>query len=205
MESTIIYYTSNQEEESFENKIKENILKQTKLPIISVSRKPIDLGKNICVGEQPVSYLNSWKQLLIGLKEAKTEFCIAAEADVLYPPEYFTFIPPTKDDVYRYTNVFVCFVGKNGLWRKPWSEGAQMCGREHWIKRLEYALSLNINDKKRVMKIFKPSAENSWTGENPVVTFKTRQGINYKTGFYSGRVKEVPYWGTTKEIYKKYL
>jgi hypothetical protein len=44
---TILYYTSNREDESFEKKIQENILKQTDLPIISVSQKPINFGKNI--------------------------------------------------------------------------------------------------------------------------------------------------------------
>jgi len=209
MNTTIIYYTANVEDESFEQKIRENILKQTDLPIISVSRKSIDFGKNICIGEQPVCYSNSWKQLLIGLKEAKTDFCIAAEADVLYPPEYFTFTPDSKHKVFRYTNVLVYFVGKNGLWRKSWSEGAQICGRKYWISKLEAALDEGwepmTNSLKVVKNIFNTRDTYSWTGKNPVVTFKTRQGINYKTGFRGGGVKEVPYWGTTKEIYNKYI
>jgi len=180
------------------------------MPIISVSRKPMDLGKNICVGEQPVCYSNSWKQLLIGLKEAKTKFCLAAESDVLYPPEYFTFIPPIEHKAYRYKEVWVCFQGKNGFWRKPFSEGAQMCGREYWIYRLEKALGGDtgwepmLDTKWIAHNIFLTKDKYSWTG-NPVITFKTRNGINYKTGFYHGRALELPYWGTSKEIYRKYL
>ena len=207
-DTTVVYYTANTENPEFEQKIINNIKTQTDLPVISVSRKPIDFGKNICIGEKPVCYANSWRQLLIGLKEAKTKYCIAAEADVLYPPEYFTFTPELEHKVYRYTNMFVCFVGKNGLWRKPWSEGAQMCGREYWIDKLENVLDKGwepmSNTKKVVKSIFNTRDKYSWTG-NPVITFKTREGINYKTGFCSGRVREIPYWGTTKEIYNKYL
>ena len=206
---TIIYYTANTENTIFEQRIINNLKEQAgNIPIISVSRKPIDLGKNICIGEQPVCYSNSWKQLLIGLKEAKTKFCIAAESDVLYPPEYFKFIPPTEDNVYRYTNVWVCFYGKAGLWRKPWSEGAQICGRKYWIERLENALGNNdgwepMSDTLNISKrIFSTRDKYSWTG-NPAITFKTRHGINYKTGFYHGRVKSLPYWGTIKSIYKR--
>ena len=58
---TIIFYTSNDEDESFEKKIRDNILKQSNgIKIISVSRKPIDFGHNICIGEQPVCYTNCY-------------------------------------------------------------------------------------------------------------------------------------------------
>jgi hypothetical protein len=209
MESvTCIYYSANTEIPEFEQKIIDNLkLQAGDIPIISVSRKPMDLGKNICIGEQPVCYSNSWKQLLIGLKEAKTKFCIAAESDVLYPPEYFQFTPPVENQVYRYTNVWVCFQGKVGFWRKPWSEGIQMCGREYWIERLENVLNdgweeMFTHPKVIVSQIFEKGRDYSWTG-NPAITFKTRQGINYKTGFYQGRVMELPYWGTVRDVYRR--
>lgn len=198
------------EKPEFEQKIIDNLLKQSDgIPIISVTRKPLNLGKNICIGEQPVCYSNSWKQLLIGLKESSTKFCLAAESDVLYPPEYFQFIPSIENQVYRYTNVWVCFEGKAGFWRKPWSEGAQMCGREYWIERLENVLDSGWEEMSTppntvVKQIFTTRDQYSWTG-NPVITFKTRQGVNYKTGFYHGRVTELPYWGTIKEVYRRML
>ena len=48
----IIYYTSSREDPKFEKMVQDNILSVTDLPIISVSQKPIDFGKNICVGGQ---------------------------------------------------------------------------------------------------------------------------------------------------------
>lgn len=198
---TIIYYTSNQEDPEFEKKIRDNILK-AELPIISVSQKPIDLGKNICVGEKPVCYSNSYKQLLIGLKEAKTEFCIAAEADVLYPPEYFKFTPPT-DEVYRYDNVWIYFEGRDKFYKKGCSEGAQMCDRKVWIESIEKVVGNGWKPEK--FRFVFPKKTKTWSGRNPTISFRTRRGIGFKTGFQKKSAKELYYWGTCKEVIKKYL
>ena len=206
--NTVLYYSANTESPSFEQKIIDNIKFQAKgMPIISITRKPVDLGKNICIGEKPVCYSNSFKQILIGLREAKTEFCIAAESDVLYPPEYFTFTPPLKDKVYRYTNLYVHFDGRDKFWKKRWVEGAQMCGREHWIKSIE-AVLVNPNswEPEPFRFIFYEKDECSWAGKNPVLYFKTRCGIGFKTGYeQETAVKEIPYWGTALEVKEKYL
>jgi len=199
--NTVIYYTANQEKPEFEAKIIENIKKQTNLPIISVSQKPINMGKNICVGDMPVSYRSSFKQLLIGLKAAKTEYCIATESDTLYPPDYFTYIPTTKN-AYRYTNLYVYFDGYNAFWRKRYVEAAQMCHRKTWIKNIERVLKAKTVNPPY---IFTTKDKYFWAGENPVLTMKTRQGIGFKTGFIQGSVKKIPFWGTVKEVKEKYL
>ena len=207
--NTIIYYTANMEDPKFEKKIIDNLKKQAgNNPIISVSRKPMDLGKNICVGETPVCYFNSFRQLLIGLKEAKTEFCIAAESDCLYPPEYFTFTPPEKDKAYRYDNVYVLFSGHKGFWKKAYTEAGQMCGREYWISQIERVVGHNYTwddvSNARYPLIFDTEDKYSWTG-NPLVYFKTRRGIGYKTGFLPGSVTEIPFWGSYDSVYNKYI
>ena len=95
---TILYYTANVEDELFERKIRKNILKNKgDLPIISVSQKPIDFGDNICVGEHEPCYLNLFRQIQIGLEKVRTTFIITTEADFLYPPDYFTFVPPETE------------------------------------------------------------------------------------------------------------
>lgn len=207
---TIIYYTANTE--LFENKIIEDLkIKAGDIPIISVSRKPIDLGKNICIGEQPICYSNLWKQILIGLKEAKTEFCISAESDCLYPLEYFTFIPPVNNAVYRYKHIWIFWENRNKFWRKPRMEGAQICGRKYWIERLEYMLDNHKgwqpieNPNQLVRKIFETEG-GMWCG-NPVITFKTKNGISGKTSLVRNipPVTDLPYWGDADFIRKKYL
>lgn len=207
--ATIIYYTHNRENPEFEEKIQKNILENCgDLPIISVSHKPVGFGTNICVGEQPLSYSNVLMQTLIGLKEAKTEFCIGAEDDCLYPPDYFQFTPPTKDNVYRYTNVVVHFDGRNRFWKKRYVEAAQMCSREFWIKSIEMVLKghsswepIQVNPP----YVFTSGDKFSWTGKNPVIYFKTRKSFQFKTGFMPGSMLEVPFWGTEREVYNKYL
>jgi hypothetical protein len=206
MNSTLIYYSANIENPIFEQKIIDNIKTQAgDMPIISVTRKPTNMGKNICIGEQPICYSNSFKQLLIGLREATTDFCIATESDVLYPPEYFSFNPPLKDKPYRYDNVWVHFDGRPRFYNKRFSEGAQMCGREHWIKSIESFLhNPNSWEPEPNSVIFTEGLKYSWTG-NPVITFKTRNAPNFKTGYEKLAVTELPYWGTVREIERRYL
>jgi hypothetical protein len=193
--NTVIYYSANNENPEFEQKIMDNIKFQAgNCPIISVTHKPVDLGRNICIGPKPISYSNAFKQLLIGLREATTEFCVACEADVLYPPEYFTFTPPHNDRVYRYDNVWVHFAGRNKFWKKKFSEGVQMCGTKHWIESIEKIDSPSW-EPVPLQFIFPNEARDTWTG-NPAVSFKTRHAVNFKTGYYHNRsIKELPYWG----------
>jgi hypothetical protein len=210
IDTTIIYYTANQEDESFESKVRDNILKQKgNLPLISVSRKPIDFGQNICVGEIPVCYSNSFKQLLLGLSAAKTTYCLATESDYLYPPEYFTFHPPTADNVYRYLNLWIYFITRKKAWRKPYVEAAQMCGREFWIKNVERVLNGHRGWEPmpdRLPLIFTTRSLYGWTGANPVLGFKTGHGIHGRTGIIQQEsTYDIPYWGTTKDIYDTFL
>jgi hypothetical protein len=206
--NSVIFYSACTEDPVFEQKIIDNIKKQAwDLPIISVTRKPVDLGRNICIGETPICYSNSFKQILIGLKEATTDFCIAAESDVLYPREYFTFTPPLEDRVYRYTNLWVHFDGRDRFWKKNWVEGAQMCGREHWIKSIE-AILVNPNswEPEPFQFVFKEKDEYSWSGKDPILYFKTRKGIGFKTGYEQETyVKNLPPWGTAEEVRRRYL
>jgi len=207
MSRTIIYYSSSREKPEFEQKVIDNLKKQSGgIQIISITQKPTDLGLNICIGEKPACYSNSFKQILMGLKIANTDFCIAAESDCFYPPEYFTFTPPIKDQVYRYTNLYVYFDGYNHFWKKKWVEGAQMCGTEHWIKSIEAILeNPNSWEPEEFKFIFEGKDEYSWSGKNPVLYCKTRAGVNFKTGYIKGAVDSVPMWGNVNDFKQKYL
>jgi len=203
-EATIIYYTANVEDEYVESFVKNAILKHNKgkYPIISVSRKPIDFGENICVGETEVSYMSAFKQLLIGLRAANTKFCIAAESDVLYPPEYFDFIPPVDDQAYRGTNIWVfhSWIGKgnrNLFWKKAFTEGAQIIGREFWIDKLKWS----IDNGGKVA--FKSRDDFSFKNKNPIVTIKTGHGMKKWTKYSDISSYQIPFWGSTDFLRKK--
>lgn len=208
-DKTILYYTANQEDPVFEQKIIDDLKEKSgDIPIISVSRKPLDLGTNICVGEVPISYTSEWKQLLIGLKAAKTKYVIAAESDCLYPPEYFAFQPEERT-MYNYNNIWMIWKNHNGFWKKTgYCEGAQICDREYWIERLEPLLPkdwtqyLREQENELVRKIF--SERKEFTGR-PVISFKTGQGVSSRTTFINEKIREIPYWGEIGALKNKFF
>lgn len=207
-DTTIIYYTSNREDETFERKI-QGVLKKLGhgLPIISVSQKPIELGENICIGEVGANDHNIYQQILIGCKAAKTPFVIMAEADNLYPPDYFKFIPDKLDAVYRYELIYVLKLHRSYFFRKPTCEGAQIAGREYLIDLIEQEIGkdpewsdvqFKVNPYKQLNK--------SWSvfgTDIPVVSIKTGQGLRANTLTDKIGVKALPYWGSTKTVRRK--
>lgn len=197
---TIIYYTSNRENPAFEKRVTDCLRSQSgRIRIISVSQKPIEFGDNICVGELPFNETSLLKQILIGLKAADTKYCIAAESDFIYPPEYFQFVPDKDDRCYRYTNVWVRWIKKNGwFYKKYYSEGCQICGRQYWIDCIEKALNEGVS----AAYVFPVSLRNRWSSDNPAVSFKTGNGLHKKSGLKRSvkPVRTLPYWGECDEF-----
>ena len=132
----ILYYSDNR----LNMKLARNVRKQIEksgLPITSVTLKPTNFGKNICLPLKP-SKLTMHKQILVGLKSMTEDVVYFCEHDVIYHPSHFKFIPPNKD-IYYYN--------KN-LWRVRLDDGfavkydhkslSQMCAfRETLIKEYE--------------------------------------------------------------------
>jgi len=110
LDISVIYYTSNYLEEKnphFLKNTQRQLLKAIgEHPLISVSRKPMDFGHNIVVGEEEGldpgrSHLNIYRQILIGCKNAKTKYVAMAEDDILYSFAHFhTYVP--KRQVFAY-------------------------------------------------------------------------------------------------------
>lgn len=100
----IVFYTDNQLNLKIAHAVQKK-LKKVGLPIISVSLKPMNFGKNINLSLQR-GYLTMAKQILAGLEASDAEIVFLCEHDVLYHPSHFDFIP-SKTDVYYYnTNVW---------------------------------------------------------------------------------------------------
>jgi hypothetical protein len=207
MEITLLYYTANKENPEFEKKIQANL--PTHLPIVSVSQKPINLGKNICVGEHGNSYINEYRQILIGLREIKTEYFISCEADFLYPPDYFTF-EPNGANVYRSDNVWIVY---DKFCKKPYSEGAQIAKTKYMIKFIEHYLEGlpewydgRPNDNKLYMKHQKELWRLPFTffHTSPCLSFKTGNGIRKGTQITDEGATELPIWGDIINLKKQY-
>lgn len=212
---TIIYYTSNREDPGFEKRVQENLLKVSGgLPIISVSHKPIDLGKNICVGDVGTSGFNMFRQVQIACREAMTPFVISAEADCLYPPDYFEFIPDRLDACYRDSNLYVMPDQRDFFfYKKEGATHAQIVGREFYLQTLEKlfegAPMWNTEEKNFPKERFGNDDVFEeifyWTSKNPVFQIKTHRGMRYHTHSERIPIPELPYWGEGGKVRRFFL
>lgn len=215
MNATIIYYSSNRETPEFEARIQKTLLENCGgLPIISVTQKPIDLGTNIVVGDVGASGFNMFRQVLIACEAATTKFVISAEADCLYPPDYFTFRPEREDICYRDKNLYVMPDKRSFFFRKE--EGAthaQIVGREFYMKRLrelfqdapQWSVEEKNFPKERWRKEDVFDNIEYYATENPVIQIKTHLGMRYYTHSDRTPVQSLPYWGKGSELRPKYL
>lgn len=217
MDTTIIYYTSNKETPEFEQRIIDSLLEVSgDLPIISISQKPMDLGKNICVGEVGASGFNMFRQVLIGCKEVKTKFVISAEADCLYPPDYFKFKPKKNNICYRNSNTYLLGLRRDHFFKKPeggtWS---QVIGTDFYIQRLEYlfegAPKWSLDEKNfpkergKGEDIFTPDQVERFETKYPCISIKSGKGMRHYSHSERVPIYQLPYWGDSKEFRKKYL
>lgn len=217
-DTTIIYYSSNHEKPEFEERIRQNILDVAgNIPIISVTQKPINFGKNIVVGDVGASGFNMFRQVQIACREAKTKFVVSAEADCLYPPDYFTFIPEKDNKCYRNSNLYVMPQHRAYFWRKE--EGAthaQVIGRQFYLDTLDKlftgAPAWSVEEKnfpkerthKKQVDVFWPDDIEYYESDNPVVQIKTSQSMRHYTNSDRQARHELPYWGTGVEFRNKY-
>lgn len=213
--ATIIYYTSNREDEGFEARVQENLLKVSRnMPIVSVSQKPIKLGKNICVGDVGASGFNMFRQVQIALREVKTDFAISAEADCLYPPDYFEFVPPKLDTPYRNSNLYV-MPDKRAFffYKKEGATHAQVVGTKFYLDRLnklfegapQWSTEEKNFPKERHKKEDVFDKIEYWQTKNPVFQIKTHKGMRYYTHSDRTPITLLPYWGEGEKIRKYYL
>lgn len=195
-DATIIYLTSNVENIKFEHRIRKELEKNSHgLPILSVSRKPTRFGKkNINLGNLPINEATSLKQLLAGLEEAKTEFAIIAKDDFAYPPEYFSFTPPTDNHAYRYENIWTL---GDKFWKKDPSEFAQVVNRKFWIEKIKKSLSSPNDESDKIPPVFNREEIITFSAPNPVINFRTTSGLRRFPSVlrHVRPQRTMPFWG----------
>lgn len=204
---TIIYYTANREQPDFEQKVIDGINSvKGDLPVISVSQKPLDFGTNICVGDVGHTYLNAFRQLLIGSKEATTEYVVMAESDCFYPPTgYFDYEPKDTDVIYTYDKVYVVWTNKDWFYPKEQTHASLIYGREFLINLLTESLKGLpewSREKVRFPYFTKEHHFETFTG-TPIINVKTGYGVQKGTAIVKPPVREIPYWGSAIEFKKK--
>lgn len=102
MDKGIVYYTNNILDEAINTLVQRKLL-EVNLPIVSVSLKPINFGKNIVFNSKP-GIITMTKQIMIGLEEINSDVVFFAEHDILYHQSHFDFIP--NDSFCYNTNVW---------------------------------------------------------------------------------------------------
>jgi hypothetical protein len=221
---TIIYYSANRESPRFEARILERLVAHSGgLPLITVTQQPCAVGQNICVGPQRWCDHSAYRQLWTGLKAATTPYALAAESDCLYPPDYFTFRPPVLDRCYRYSNVWMLFerigtTSKGLFWPKPYTEGAQVCGRVYWLDRLDRVLSDHNAWLGLAPDAWLPTQGDApdkpgwvfgadydiYAGPAPVVSVRSRSGLRTSSPIKARRlhtaVPSIPLWGAAADL-----
>ena len=184
------------------------------LPIISVSQKPIDLGTNICVGDVGASGFNMFRQVQVGLAAVKTKLVISAEADCLYPPDYFKFTPKRSDVCYRDSNLYVMpDLRDYFFYKEEGATHAQIVGTLYYAAILEKLFSgapkwsteeLNF-PKERWGKDDVFDKIEYYRTENPVFQIKTHKGMRYFTHSDRTPIYGLPYWGDGKPLRKYFI
>ena len=108
LSKTIVYLTDNSLEDWFEKRCQELLTKAARgLPIVSVSQKPLNFGKNYCVGEIGQSGLSIDLQMQEALKHVDTKWVTIAEHDCVYSSEHFDFEPTDEDRFWYNDNVWL--------------------------------------------------------------------------------------------------
>lgn len=206
IDATILYYTSNKEYEIFEDSIQQTLFNSIgSMPIISVSQKPINFGKNICIGDIGSSELNILKQLLIGAIHAKTRFVIPFESDMLCPPDFFDFVPTRDDTFYYIKDVYIIWHNTDTFYRKKPHEFIGVVSRQCLIKTLRRLICMKGIQKSST------TLRKSWRRVGvqtnyPLVTIKTDKQLHKKHRFSKNDyVNTLPYWGSGEELWKKYM
>lgn len=94
MNTTAIFLTNNELPEKWQTFHRKCFLEAFDGPIISVSRKKMDLGRNL-IQTEPKSAANVYVQLLRAAKLVETKYLAVVEDDSLYPAEHFEYEPTT--------------------------------------------------------------------------------------------------------------
>jgi len=222
-DATIIYYTANVIPEFFANNVRDSIIKESRgeIPIISVSHKPIDFGKNICVGDIKISQYNIYKQLLIGAKEADTEFIICCEDDSLYNWEHFNYRP--KPGTFAYNlNRWVAYYhirdARGGFFHRNRAGMCMcICYRDLLIEALEERFAKCPILEETPLQFFgEPGRKENHLGvtvqkidrfrtEIPTLTFSHAESLGKRRRILESDMlaDDLPYWGNGTDLWMR--
>jgi hypothetical protein len=166
----ICFYTDSRIEEPIKSLV-QGCIYESRLPITSVSLKPMYFGKNFVVqGER--GFVTMTKQILTALENSKEDYVFFCEHDVLYHKSHFDFEPP-KDDTYYYNL-------NNWRWDYPNDRLIHYDGLTS-LSQLCCSRELALDHYKRRMRRIEELGEDKFSSNEP--------DIARKWGYEPGRKK----------------
>lgn len=136
---TCIYLTASELKEPFATRVRKVLIDAIgDIPLISVSRKPLDFGINILDnGEKNVD--NIYRQMLRAAKLVKTDYIAIAEDDCFYHENHFKFYRPPLDIFAYDQNRFALFTWGTPIysWRDRRSNCSLIAPTKLLIEALE--------------------------------------------------------------------
>lgn len=224
---TVIYLTANEIKDNFAKNMRMQLLASIgDLPLISVSKKPMQFGNLNIWHDSPRSHVNIYREALVAVKQVKTDYIAIAEDDVLYSPEHFKK-RPTREDVFAYN--IACW--SIYTWSKPpifsytgrRNFGQLICKRDLFIQAMEERFNKykEVPDELINNAVWaEPGKYESQLGVTPQQTevfytdpanimFTHPEGLSHNTlGFKKRlapiRAYEIPYWGRAEEVVRLY-
>jgi len=199
----IVYYTDSKLERSLADAVRRNLKEAAgPIPIISVSQKPLEFGKNICVGSKPKTFLSQHEQMLAGVEAAPEGSIIyLCEHDVFYHSSHFAKIPRDKGAVYFNQNRYYWWVGDPCYHKAPghraWSQ-AVAC-REYLLAKLKYMVKTDTGLKVR---------RHNWESSRPNIDVRNGQNLtgdgknkhHMRTGNSSNKLYNIGAWGSPHHL-----
>ena len=185
----IIFYTDGGADKSITKPVIDNLInisQEKHVPIVTAAlRKKLDFGvKNIYFPSLKRGMLSQFKQILSALEHSSSDIIFFCEADILYHPSHFDFIPP-KEEIYYY-NV--------NVWKVRWSDGhalkvddlkqlSGLCGRRdflirHYKKRIEI-VEQRIKDMEAARQPIDNQGVSRYMGFEPGMHSEPRGVDNY--------------------------
>lgn len=221
---TILYYTANEIPEEFANRVRQTLISAARgIPIISLSREPIEFGQNL-VFSNPRSHINMYRKLLVGAKTAKTKYIAFAEDDTLYVKEHFQYRPTFETFAYNisFWGIYTWSDPPIFSYKGRRNMSGLICERELFIMAMEERFAVWTDEKKIDNAIWaEPGKYEAQLGvtirqteefyTNPAnVMFSHEKGLSFHTIGNKKRLGElraieIPHWGRADKVIQFYV
>lgn len=220
---TIIFLTVNRVPERWATYHKRVLLEAAKdIPIISVSEKPIDIGRNI-INDGEICYENIYRQMLRAAKLVETPYFAIAEDDTLYHESHFNFQRPEMDEFLFNRNRLSLFTWGEPVyhWRNRVNNSVFIAPTALAIESLEERFArwpdgfpeniVGELGRRMVDRNMKVTERKSVEGFSKVsvIQFNHEYGCEerqtrHRKTYGSILMYDIPFWGHAKELVKNF-